>query len=63
VFERYSEKARRIIFFGRYEASQFGSVAVQPEHILLGILRLDNSLAQRLSADRRDQAIRARIEQ
>jgi len=63
MFERYSEKARRIVFFGRYEASQFGSVTVQPEHILLGILRLDSSLAQRLSADRRDQAIRARIEQ
>jgi ATP-dependent Clp protease ATP-binding subunit ClpC len=63
VFEKYSEKARRIIFFGRYEASQFGSVEIQPEHILLGILRLDSSLAQRLSADRRDQAIRARIAQ
>ena len=63
MFEKYSEKARRIIFFGRYEASQFGSVEIQPEHILLGILRLDSSLAQRLSADRRDQAIRARIAQ
>jgi hypothetical protein len=25
VFERYTEKARRITFFARYEASQFGS--------------------------------------
>ena len=25
MFERYTEKARRTIFFGRYEASQFGS--------------------------------------
>jgi hypothetical protein len=25
MFERYTEKARRIIFFGRYEASRFGS--------------------------------------
>jgi len=25
MFERYTAKARRTIFFGRYEASQFGS--------------------------------------
>jgi hypothetical protein len=25
MFERYTEKARRVIFFGRYEASQFGN--------------------------------------
>jgi len=24
MFERYSEKAKRTIFFARYEASQFG---------------------------------------
>jgi ATP-dependent Clp protease ATP-binding subunit ClpC len=25
MFERYTEKARRVIFFARYEAAQFGS--------------------------------------
>jgi len=25
MFERYTERARRVIFFARYEASQFGS--------------------------------------
>jgi ATP-dependent Clp protease ATP-binding subunit ClpC len=39
MFERYSEKARRVIFFARYEASGFGSPAVDTEHLLLGILR------------------------
>jgi ATP-dependent Clp protease ATP-binding subunit ClpC len=24
MFERYTERARRVIFFARYEASQFG---------------------------------------
>jgi hypothetical protein len=28
MFERYTEKARRAIFFARYEASQCGSKAV-----------------------------------
>jgi ATP-dependent Clp protease ATP-binding subunit ClpC len=39
MFERYTEKARRIIFFARYEASQFGSSTIEPEHLLLGLFR------------------------
>lgn len=39
MFERYTEKARRIIFFARYEASQTGSHFIEPEHLLLGLLR------------------------
>jgi ATP-dependent Clp protease ATP-binding subunit ClpC len=45
MFERYTEKARRTIFFGRYEASQFGSHSIESEHLLLGLLREDKSLA------------------
>jgi ATP-dependent Clp protease ATP-binding subunit ClpC len=64
VFERYSEQARQIIFFGRYEASQFGAPEIQPEHILLGILRSDRNLTQRLfPADETRKAIRDRIVQ
>ena len=48
MFERYTEKARRIIFFARYEASQFGSPYIETEHLLLGILREDRALANRL---------------
>ena len=47
MFERYTEKARRIIFFGRYEASQFGSPYIETEHLLLGLLREDKALANR----------------
>jgi hypothetical protein len=39
MFERYAEKARRVIFFARYEASEFGSPEIEPEFLLLGILR------------------------
>jgi len=39
MFERYTEKARRTIFFARYEASQFGTPEIESEHLLLGILR------------------------
>jgi bifunctional UDP-N-acetylglucosamine pyrophosphorylase/glucosamine-1-phosphate N-acetyltransferase len=47
MFERYTEKARRVIFFARYEASQFGSPYIETEHLLLGILREDKALTNR----------------
>ncbi len=39
MFEKYNEKARRALFFARYEASKLGSRVIEAEHILLGILR------------------------
>jgi ATP-dependent Clp protease ATP-binding subunit ClpC len=45
MFERYTEKAKRTIYFGRYEASEFGSPCIESEHLLLGLLREDKSLA------------------
>src|SRR5579863_6939251 len=61
MFERYTEKARRVIFFARYEASQFGSPYIETEHLLLGIIREDRSLTNRFL--RSDMAsIRKQIE-
>ena len=48
MFERYTEKARRVIFFARYEASQFGSADIETEHLLLGLLREDKALTNRI---------------
>ncbi len=48
MFERYTEKARRVIFFARYEASQYGSPYIETEHLLLGVLREDKSLTNRI---------------
>src|SRR5215510_1678613 len=65
MFERYTEKARRVIFFGRYEASQFGSPYIETEHLLLGILREDKILVNRLklaSAEGGIEGIRQQIE-
>jgi ATP-dependent Clp protease ATP-binding subunit ClpA len=39
MFERYTEKARRVIFFARYEASEVGSPYIETEHLLLGVIR------------------------
>lgn len=48
MFERFTETARRSVFFARYEASQFGSESIEPEHLLLGILRTNETLTMRL---------------
>ena len=37
MFERYTEKSRRAIFFARYEASQTGCREIGTGHLLLGI--------------------------
>jgi ATP-dependent Clp protease ATP-binding subunit ClpC len=63
MFERYTEKARRIIFFARYEASQFGSPYIETEHILLGLLREDKALTNRfLRSHTAVESIRKQIE-
>ncbi|MBI4911210.1 MAG: ATP-dependent Clp protease ATP-binding subunit [Acidobacteria bacterium] len=39
MFEKFTEKARRVMFFARYEASQFGAESIGSGHLLLGLLR------------------------
>src|ERR1700704_6243888 len=63
MFERYTEKARRVIFFARYEASQFGSPYIETKHLLLGLLREDKTLANRfLRSHAAVDSIRKQIE-
>jgi len=63
MFERYTEKARRVIFFARYEASQYGSPYIESEHLLLGLLREDKALANRfLRSHGSLESIRKQIE-
>jgi len=39
MFEKFTEKAKRILFLARYESSQQGHKAIGTEHILLGLLK------------------------
>lgn len=45
MFERYTEKARRTIFFAAEEADRLGHRSVGTEHLLLGMLLMKGSLA------------------
>jgi len=63
MFECYTEKARRSIFFARYEASQFGSPYIATEHLLLWILREDKALTNTfLHSHASVESIRKQIE-
>ena len=63
MFERYTEAARKSVFFARYAASQFGSPYIETEHLLLGILRADGPLALRLLKGPKEiESLRAQID-
>jgi uncharacterized protein (TIGR02246 family) len=63
MFERFTEKARRVIFFARYEASQYGSMTIETEHLLLGLFREDHALARKFLSEKGGaQSLRDEIE-
>jgi ATP-dependent Clp protease ATP-binding subunit ClpC len=59
MFERYTEKARRAVFFARYEALQYGSQVISPEHILLGLMRGDKTISVRFFPFRSNMSVEA----
>ena len=64
MFERYTEKARRVIFFAHYEATEFGSPYIETEHLLLGLLREDKALTNRfLPSGISVESVRRQIEE
>ena len=50
MFERYTEAARRALFFARYEASRLGSISIEAEHLLLGLMREPKGVTGRVFA-------------
>jgi hypothetical protein len=63
MFERFTEKARRVVFFARYEASNYGSPHIETEHLLLGLLREDLKTLKHLLPDlKSEEHLRRQIE-
>jgi ATP-dependent Clp protease ATP-binding subunit ClpC len=48
TFQRYTSKAREAVFFSRHEAGQLGSRTIEPEHVLLGLIRASEGLKGRI---------------
>jgi hypothetical protein len=59
MFERYTEKARRVIFFARYEANQYGSAYIESQHLLM---RENISLFVRFLPEANSESVRKRID-
>ena len=51
----YTPKAKRSLFFARYEATRSGNVEVEPEHLILGLIRADADLVRKLSGLRSEE--------
>jgi len=39
LFARFTTRARQALFFSRFEAGEFGHPSIDPEHVLLGMVR------------------------
>ena len=48
MWQRFTERARKVVFYSQEEAGKWGENIVSPEHLLLGLVREDDSLAARL---------------
>src|SRR5213593_701393 len=65
MWQRFTERARRVVFFAQEEAARLGENYVGTEHLLLGLVRENDSVAARI-LDRLGVAlgrVRADVEQ
>jgi ATP-dependent Clp protease ATP-binding subunit ClpA len=65
VFERFTERARRVVVFAQEEARAFKHNYIGTEHILLGLLRVEEGLAARVlgSLEITVESVRTEVEQ
>src|SRR6266496_4014019 len=48
MWQRFTERARRVVFFAQEEAARLGENYVGTEHLLLGLVRESDSVAARI---------------
>jgi ATP-dependent Clp protease ATP-binding subunit ClpC len=65
MFERYTEPARRTLFYARYEVTHLGGHSIETEHLLLGLLRQARGVVERIftEADVTYEAVRTEIDE
>src|SRR5689334_23805775 len=65
MWQRFTERARRVVFFAQEEAARLGENYVGTEHLLLGLVRENDSVAARLLTEHLAiplESIRAAVE-
>ena len=48
MWQRFTERERRVVFFAQEEAGRLGENYVSTEHLLLGLVRENDSVAARI---------------
>ena len=48
MWQRFTERARKAVFYAQEEAGKWGQNSVSPEHLLLGLVREDDNMAGRI---------------
>jgi ATP-dependent Clp protease ATP-binding subunit ClpA len=48
MWQRFTERARKVVFYSQEEAQKYGEGYVSTEHLLLGIIREDDCVAARV---------------
>ncbi len=51
MWQRFTERARKVVFYAQEEATKFGEGYVSTEHLLLGLVREKDSVAARVLAN------------
>lgn len=62
MWQRFTERARRVVFFAQEEAGRLGENYVSTEHLLLGLVRESDSVAARILETLGVSASRVRTE-
>src|SRR5437016_2436021 len=62
MFERFTDRARRCIYFARESVSNYGSMTLETEHLLLGVLREDANVIGRFPSSKTNEDIRAEVQ-
>jgi ATP-dependent Clp protease ATP-binding subunit ClpC len=61
MFERYTERARRVIFVARDEAARYDSRIIETEHFLLALFHQDPELLERAAPKLTADEVRATL--
>jgi hypothetical protein len=61
MFDNYTDRARRCIFYARESVSESGSMVIETEHFLLGVLREDPDIIPRFLPSKTNEDIRAEV--
>src|SRR5256885_873041 len=63
MFERFDEQARQALFFARYAVTQLGGETLEPEHVVIGVLKCAPAAVVRFARiGETAEGLRARIE-